>query len=248
MGIFRLPVVKIGKKSDGGFGGSVSTLRPSFVEDQSETGGEAGEETVRAREAIKLVTEHRQVRAATAGAGVRAGGDYTDVPSMFLENAKEVIARCIQAGLIGDAAARDFFRNYSAYLAKDPDTGYEDFLTFAYKDSEDQALQVAGLLNSTLDYPLTRLEVEPGRVAAGFSGVLEGDLLAVLKRCRVPLLAASTNDLLVFGVANPYLSRHFDQALRHEVPTVENSYRYYLLLSPSQLENAIAKMSMSEVV
>lgn len=167
---------------------------------------------------------------------------YTDPATMFLENAKEVIARCIQAGIIGDSSARDFFKTYSAYLDEEVEGGHEDFLTFAYKGNEEQCVQIASMLNSSLDYPLTRLEVDPTKVSSGLSGILEGDLLSFCRKTRTPLLTASTSDLLVFGVSNPYLARHVEAAFRSEVPDMESSYRYYLLLSPTQMAEAMGKV------
>lgn len=169
------------------------------------------------------------------------GAAYTDIPTMFLDNAKEVIARCIQAGIIGDAAARDYFRSYSAYLESEPAEGYQDFLCYAFGENDEQLTQVASVLNSSLDYPLTRLEVDPAKISGGLNGVIEGDLGSLCRRIRVPALSASTTDLVILGVANPYLAKQAEAAFKAELVGQENSYRFYLLLSPAQLRAAIER-------
>lgn len=255
MALFKLPVISIGRKP-GGDGSNrpppipgvvpQSPILPVFRRDidgmpdatlQEGSGGEGG--LVAERTAPQRRHEPR----------VHRGGEgknlphYTDAKSMFLDNAKEVIARCIQAGVIGDSSARDFFRTYSAYLEAEPADGYEDFLSFAYKDNSEQCTQIASMLNSSMEYPLTRLEVEPSRIFSGMGGVLEGETLAFCKKMRTPLLAASTSDLLIFGVCNPYLSRHVEAAFRMELPEMEGSFRYYMLVSPQQMAEAMEKLS-----
>lgn len=258
MALFKLPVITIGRKTGSGTGlGGGTPLNPpvSPASPERRDGGQGGvsslasipsypSPSVPARTlAREEVVIQRRTEARIAKSEAKSLPAYTDPASMFLDNAKEVIARCIQAGIIGDSSARDFFRTYSSYLEEEPDGGYEDFLSYAYKDNEEQCTQIASMLNSSMDYPLTRLEVDPGRVASGFSGILEGDLLSFCRKMRTPLLSASTSDLLVFGVANPYLSRHIEAAFKAELPALENSYRYYLLLNLSQMKEAMGKIS-----
>lgn len=261
MGIFKLPVISIGgRRGDGGSGSPKpgQGFPPQRKADGGMMGGvpQHGEghgipEEVPAAPRISIdiprgqvpsVSRPRRDDAQRGGASGKVHGTYTDVPTMFLDNAKEVIARCIQAGIIGDSAARDYFRTYSAYLEREPSGGYEDLLSFAFKNNEEQFVQIASILNSSLDYPLARLEVDPSRIAGGLNGILEGDLLSLSSRIRVPVLTASTSDLLVLGVANPYLARHAEAAMRAEIPGQENSYRFYLLLSPDQLRTALGRM------
>lgn len=254
MALFKLPVITIGRKtgSGGGYGGGGASVPPApstaenreLRSDSFHGGGIASPHPAHqgsmstGREGVQV---HRRAEVRVPKSEAKVLPVYTDPSSMFLDNAKEVIARCIQAGIIGDSSARDFFRTYSAYLEEEPAGGYEDFLTYAYKDNEEQCTQIASMLNSSLDYPLTRLEVEPNKIASGLSGILEGDLLTLCKKLRTPLLSASTSDLLVFGVTNPYLSRHIEAAIKSEVPLFEDSYRYYLLLTASQMAEAMGK-------
>lgn len=249
MALFKLPVITIGRKAPGGAqpvreGGAGAPFHPGGEElrrqespEMVRIGSDAGAGGATAIPSVLRRTESKIARA--EGRNLPA---YSDPPTMFLDNAKEVIARCIQAGIIGDSSAREFFRRYSAYLEEEPEGGVEDFLSFAYQDNEEQCIQIASMLNSSLDYPLTRLDVEPSQISAGTGGVLEGELLSFCQKMRIPLLAASTADLLIFGVCNPYLSRHAEAAFRAEVVSLEHSYRYYLLLSPSQMKAAVEKL------
>lgn len=253
MALFKLPVITIGRKPGGGGGtpAPIMPTTPSIERREGSTDPASDIGVVRAPQAQPArVSTPRDTFSAQRRAEQRAVKSeakslltYTDPGSMFLDNAKEVIARCIQAGIIGDSSARDFFRAYSTYLEEEPEGGFEDFLTFAYKDNEEQCTQISAMLNSSMDYPLTRLEVEPGRIATGLSGILEGDLLAFCRKMRTPLLSASTSDLLIFGVSNPYLSRHIEIAFKTEMPAMENSYRYYLLLTLGQMSEAMSKIS-----
>ncbi len=256
MGIFKLPVISIGGKRGEPARPAPRTFDPAQPSPRDRATPDAppavpgiGEGTGSGGARVSIDIPRGQgavgtrVKRDEGGriSGAPRGAVYTDIPTMFLDNAKEVIARCIQAGLIGDAAARDYFRSYSAYLEQEPGGGYQDFLTYAFNANEEQLTQIASILNSSLDYPLARLEVEPGKVSGGLVGVLEGDLRNFCLRVRVPALAASTSDLLVLGVANPYLVRHVEAAFRAELPELENSYRFYLLLTPGQLATALER-------
>jgi len=245
MALFKLPVITIGRKTGGGGQGNPRFTLPSVSSSPRETSHERGSEGGGGQpgESREGAVASRRIEPRIVKSESRSLPNYTGPGPMFLDNAKEVIARCIQAGIIGDSSARDFFRTYSAYLEEDSGEGFDDFLTYAYKDNEEQCAQIASMLNSSLDYPLTRLEVEPGKIATGFAGILEGELLTFCRKMKTPLLTASTSDLLVFGVCNPYLARHVEAAFRTELPAMENSYRYYLLLTPSQMAEAMAKIS-----
>jgi hypothetical protein len=265
MALFKLPVITIGRKPGGGGAGRIgdgSGLSaqppplPSYTESPQRHAVPGGgtdqytqqQQTPPAYPNTGVYTERPSLPRRPEPKTVRIAESknlpqYTDPPTMFLDNAKEVIARCIQAGIIGDSSARDFFKTYSAYLEEEQADGHEDFLTFAYKGNEEQCVQIAAMLNSSLDYPLTRLEVEPSRVASGLNGILEGDLLSFCKKTRTPLITASTSDLLVFGLSNPYLTKHIEAAFKAEVPDMEGSYRYYMLLSPSQMAEAMGKIA-----
>lgn len=252
MALFKLPVITIGRKTGAGGGLGSGSMAGSPAPERRDGGADGfpgmgggnpyQQSGVGAGRGQPEVMVHRRVETRVVKSESRSLPTYTDPSSMFLDNAKEVIARCIQAGIIGDSSAREFFRTYSSYLEEEPAGGYEDFLTYAYKDNEEQCTQIASMLNSSLDYPLTRLEVDPSRVATGLSGILEGDMLSFCKKMRTPLLSASTADLLVFGVSNPYLSRHIEVAFKAEVPSLENSYRYYLLLTTGQMSEAVDKL------
>lgn len=251
MGIFKLPVINIG--------GRKSEPRPAFPaippfdatpihpprEEMGTSlgGGGSSPPLISVQIPKGQVAAGTRVRRGDGGRGSAAvqGVSYTDIPTMFLDNAKEVIARCIQAGIIGDSAARDYFRAYSSYLEEEPSDGYQDFLSFAFGQNDEQFTQIATVLNSSLDYPLTRLELDPLKISGGLNGVTEGDLGSLCRRIRVPPLAASTTDLVVLGVANPYLARHAEAAFKEELAGAENSYRFYLLLSPAKLRAAINK-------
>jgi hypothetical protein len=263
MALFKLPVITIGRKpgSGSGRGGDPGVGTPPPLPNypdpakQSGVGSPGGggdfsqQQPVSNYQQSPSVYTERPVAVRRPEPKVvrlsepKSLPQYTDPATMFLDNAKEVIARCIQAGIIGDSSARDFFKTYSAYLEEEHPEGHEDFLTFAYKDNEEQCVQIAAMLNSSLDYPLTRLDVDSGKVSAGLNGVLEGDLAAFCKKTRTPLVAASTSDLLVFGLSNPYLTKHVEAAFKAEVPDLENSYRYYMLLSPSQMTEAMIRIN-----
>ena len=248
MGIFKLPVISIGGKRPES---PVLPPRiPPLTSPQRAGGGDGIDEGIAAgppkvpveipRGMPAVGTRVRRDDGGRISANPR-GVSYTDIPTIFLDNAKEVIARCIQAGIIGDAAARDYFRSYSAYLETEPEDGYQDFLCYAFGENDEQLSQIASVLNSSLDYPLTRLEVDPSKISGGLNGVIEGDLGSLCQRIRVPALTASTTDLVVLGVANPYLAKHAEAAFKAELVGQENSYRFYLLLSPSQLRAAFER-------
>lgn len=251
MGLFKLPVISIGGRraeppsarpsipfSPAARDLDSAELRGSEPSHLSDSGAKVSAEIPRGQVAVG--TRVRRDEGGKTSIGGK-GALHTDIPTMFLDNAKEVIARCIQAGIIGDAAARDYFRAYSSYLDSEPDGGYHDFLCYAFGENDEQLSQIASVLNSSLDYPLTRLEVDPAKISGGLNGVVEGELGALCQRIRVPALAASTTDLVVLGVANPYLAKQAEAAFKSELAGLENSYRFYLLLSPSQLRAALER-------
>jgi hypothetical protein len=257
MGIFKLPVINIGGRRGGG-GTSVPVgtpitpatdwAAPTSPSEKRERPGGGGDSPSSPPKISIDIPRTQQIAGARfrreeAAKQASKSLSYTDIPTLMLDNAKEVIARCIQAGIIGDSAARDYFRSYSTYLDSEPSDGYRDFLDFAFADNEEQYMRIAGVLNSSLDYPLSRLEVDPSKIASGLNGVLEGDLLNLCQKMRVPALTASTTDLVVLGVANPYLARHVEAAFKTELVGQENSYRFFVLLSPSQFKNALGKHS-----
>jgi len=259
MGIFKLPVISIGGRR--GEGGAPSPMRtPGATPPPAQTpvpewasGGERGPvperggagETPAPKISIDIPKPQSiagtRIRREEAVKQSSRGVSYTDIPTLMLDNAKEVIARCIQAGIIGDSAARDYFRSYSAYLESEPSDGYRDFMDFAFFENEEQYTQIASMLNSSLDYPLTRLEVDPTKIASGLNGVLEGDLKSMCQKMRVPALTASTSDLVVLGVANPYLAKHAEAAFKAEIVGQENTYRFYVILTPAQFKTALGK-------
>lgn len=157
----------------------------------------------------------------------------------YIGNAKRVVSVLMSSKLMGDSAARDAFRSYLEYLKSEPDI-IEDFISKTYSDNPDQLAGIVEILNQETSYetlaPLDLASLRCGETVEQNLGIAD-----FCRKHRMPLLAASTSDLLLFGIVNPSVAEGLASAMLREAQEVVGIPRIdFLLLTCAELNAASA--------
>ena len=155
----------------------------------------------------------------------------------YTQNTKLVLSRLVAGKIIGDNTAREVFRKYVEYVNSDPDP-FEDFVTHIYGDDDATLSQVVNVLNGDLVSEIPALfPIKPQLIKTEENVSSDVGFSDFCRRHRMPLLATSTKDLLLFGIANPSIAEGLKNALLREFPEMGNPRIDFVLLPPATIRH-----------
>lgn len=157
---------------------------------------------------------------------------------IYLKNAKLVVAYLISVKMLGNDAARDYFKAYCTYVvaAIKGEESIRDYLSFTYKDNAKGLKDVVSLLNKEEASPLLTLApLKLSAIQTDDKLSSDVDLTNFCSRHRMPVLATSTKDLILFGIINPSFSTAMRAFVKEECSSIANAKIDFLLITEADM-------------
>lgn len=157
----------------------------------------------------------------------------------FTLNTKVVLSRLVSAKITGENSARDVFKKYIEYISRNPDP-FEDFVSHIYGSNEQTLSQIVDLLNADLQTEIPRLfPIKASLIKSEENFQTEIGFADFCRRYRMPLVASSTKDLMLFGVVNPSVAEGLRSALLREYPELGNPHIDFVILTPEEVQGLL---------
>jgi len=237
MGLFKLPTVRIQGK-------------PPQRGGASDAGGRPVQNTLGLQWSPTPEPKAPKPTFSTVGQKAQTDDKFS-IREVFIEVARETVAKCINAGIMGESAARELYRSYSTYLEGLPAaTPAEDLLYWHWKKNPGEMSLIAMQINDDMDQAMPVFDFSVAKVAALDGSVFSNnsqDVMDFFYKMRTPLLTGTTTDFYVIGLCNPYMQRHILKGLKSEVASGNSAFCFFTLLTHEQMEDALNYMNSKRV-